>query len=413
MPNVVLFEDEAYADLLPAAYWRSVHEFRVGRKILLDRTAQRLALPVSGVWVRDWIAKVAALRCGAPVNHPAAQGTVLVNGRWLVESSVKFSTSPVVGTVGDDIAYIVCDDALAEKLTPAVMLSAETRTRLLQGVPRQDAGGKMLRYPWDIIGCVAETLTSDFGPADVSIESKIDPKTTILNREQVHIGERTVLHPTAILDADSGPIFISHDVSVGAFSMIQGPAYVGPGSRINPYAHLHGGVAIGPVCRIGGELNGCIIDGYTNKQHEGFLGHAYVGSWVNLGAGCTNSNLKNTYGHVRVSVRGEPIDTGMTFFGAVIADHAKVGIQAAIPTGAVIGFAANIASTRLLPKQIPSFGWLTDDGLSAGDPARLLDVATKVMARRDVDMTDDEIELFLDLGSRIPSLESTGTVPPR
>src|SRR5512145_799640 len=119
---------------------------------------------------------------------------------------------------------------------------------------------------------------------------------------------------------------------------------------------------------------GSVMHGYSNKQHHGFLGHAIVGSWVNLGAGATNSNLKNTYGRVRVPLRGRDVDTGLQFFGAIIADHAKIGINAAIPTRGVVGMVAGVVGTRVLPKFVPSFSWVTDDGVGSGDPVRALDV---------------------------------------
>jgi NDP-sugar pyrophosphorylase family protein len=149
-----------------------------------------------------------------------------------------------------------------------------------------------------------------------------------------------------------------------------------------------------------------VLHGYTNKQHDGFLGHAYVGSWVNIGAGATNSDLKNTCGAIRVPVNGRDVDTGMKLFGAIIGDHAKIGINATIPSGAVIGLAASIASSGTLPKYIPSFSWVIHDDVGVGDPLRLLDAACAAMVRRDVDMTDDEVELFLDLGSRVHLYEA-------
>jgi UDP-N-acetylglucosamine diphosphorylase / glucose-1-phosphate thymidylyltransferase / UDP-N-acetylgalactosamine diphosphorylase / glucosamine-1-phosphate N-acetyltransferase / galactosamine-1-phosphate N-acetyltransferase len=135
------------------------------------------------------------------------------------------------------------------------------------------------------------------------------------------------------------------------------------------------------------------------------LGHAYVGSWVNFGAGCNNSDLKNTYGPIRVPINGTEVDSELTFFGAIIGDHAKVGINASIPTGGVIGMGASIAATTMLPKFVPSFAWVTDKSVAPGDPLRALDVASAVMGRRNIDMTDEEVELFLDLGQRVQQYE--------
>ncbi len=397
MKSLVLFEDEGYAGFLPLTNWRTVFELRVGRFLQIDRIARRLGGPIHGVWTREWIARVAAQRCGVPVNAPVAAGTVLVNGRWFVHDEQKFATKPCVGTVGEEVAYVVCDKALAERLTASDFLSADRRAAALRDVPTKPASGTMLRYPWDITSVLSDLLKEDWHPTEAAIESALDSRVVTVDTDAIHIGARTDIHPTVSIDAAKGPIYISHDVRVGAYAALEGPLYLGPGCTVNPQAWLHGGNAIGPVCKVGGEIHGCVVDGFSNKQHHGFLGHAYVGSWVNIGAGCCNSDLKNTYGTVRAAINGAEVDTGVQFFGAVIGDHAKIGINASIPTGAVMGTAASVSGGRMIPKFVPSFAWMTGDGISSGDPRKLLDTARVAMARRNVDITDAEAELFLGL----------------
>jgi UDP-N-acetylglucosamine diphosphorylase / glucose-1-phosphate thymidylyltransferase / UDP-N-acetylgalactosamine diphosphorylase / glucosamine-1-phosphate N-acetyltransferase / galactosamine-1-phosphate N-acetyltransferase len=397
MKSITLFEDEGYVGLLPLVYWRSVFELRVGRKIVLDRTAQRLGLPVSGVWTRHGIARVAAQRCGAPANQGVEPETILVNGRWLPNGPVDFPRAPCVGLIDTNVVFIVCDEGLARSLSPEDLLDPSRRTAELQSVPKVAAPGTVFHYPWNLVSELGPRLNQTWSDADASNEGRVDPLVIGDNANRLHIGEGTVIHPTAVLDPTGGPIYISHDVRIGAYCVIEGPAYIGPGTAVHPHAWLHGGNAIGPMCKIGGEVDGCIIDGYTNKQHEGFLGHSYVGCWVNIGAGATNSDLKNTYGRVRVPVNGREVDTGLQFFGTIIGDHAKIGINATIPTGAMIGFASVINAAKTAPKYVPSFSWVTDERMGAGDPNRLLDLAAAVLARRNVDMSDDEVELFLEL----------------
>jgi UDP-N-acetylglucosamine diphosphorylase/glucosamine-1-phosphate N-acetyltransferase len=405
MSAIVLFEDYGYVNLLPLAFWRSLFELRIGRRILLDRAAQTLGLPIAGVWTRAWVATVAAQRCCAPANASLGAGTVLVNGRWLADDSTSFPKAPAVGVVDDVVVYVVCDKKLATRLAPNDLLDPARQAAALAGVKRVEAGGRVIHYLWDVVHNLPDVLAEEWNEGHASIDTELDSRVTLQGTENLHIGERCRIHPTAIIDAAVGPVFLSHDVHIGAYSVIEGPIYIGPGSRIYPHAWLHGANAFGPVCKLAGEIDGCLIQGYANKQHEGFLGHSLVGTWVNLGAGSSNSDLKNTYGPVRVPLNGKEVDSGCTFFGAIIGDHAKIGINGTIPTGAVIGFGASAACGRVMPKYIPSFGWVTDDGLVRGDPARLLDVATNVMARRDIDMTDEEIELFLDLGDRVKQFE--------
>lgn len=407
MRSLILFEDEGFSDLLPLTYWRSVFELQVGRKLQLDRIAQRLGLPIGGVWTREWIAQVAAQRCAAPVNHPLAGPSILVNGRWLMDGTVKLPNEPTVGVTSDGgLAYIVCDKALAPALAPRDLLSQERRDVVLRGVVRNPVGGRLLRYPWEVIRDLDSILCADWDTGQAQVESEVRLSCLFGPMERYHIGERVVIHPTAVIDSSSGPIYLGDDVYIGAQAVLEGPLYVGPGSRIHPRAWLHGGNAIGAVCKIGGEVHGCVIHGYSNKQHDGFLGHAYVGNWVNIGAGANNSDLKNTYTSVSAPLRGRETATGMQFFGAIIGDHAKIGINATIPTGAVIGMGVSIAATRVLPKFVPSFAWVNDDRVSPGDPLKALDVAATVMSRRNVEMTDDEVELFLELGQRVKEFEN-------
>jgi len=201
-------------------------------------------------------------------------------------------------------------------------------------------------------------------------------------------------------------VVIGEGATIQPHACVCGPAYVGPASVVFPYSHIHGGTSIGPVCKVGGEVDSCVFQGYSNKAHGGFLGHAYIGSWVNIGAETTNSNLKNTYSTVRVPINGQDIDTGLMFFGCVISDHVKTGIQQAIPTGAVIGFASNVAGSRILPPFIRSFTWLTDRGFEDGDAARLARTAAKAMERRRMSLTAAEARLFEKLPEIVDYFES-------
>lgn len=407
MRPLVLFEDHGLENLLPMVYWRSVFELRIGRKIILDRIAQRLGAPVAGIWTRDWIAPVAAQRCGAPANKRITEPTILINGRWMPDAPAEFPAEPCVGRTEDgQIAFIVCDERLGAEIAARDMLTRPREERAVHGLPVHQAPGRVFSFLWELIADLPGILRAEWNAGDAGIHSDLDPDLRIDQPDHFHVGERTRIHRNAVLDTSNGPIFISDDVSIGPFVVVEGPSYIGPGTRINPHAWLHGATAIGPNCRVGGEVCNSVICGYSNKQHHGFLGHAYVGSWVNIGAGATNSNLKNTYGTVRVPINGKEVDSGQRFFGAIIGDHAKIGINAAVPTGAVLGLAASVASTGPIPKFVPSFGWVRGDSLLSGDHLRALDVAAEVMARRNVEMTDDEVELFLDLGDRARQIES-------
>ena len=164
-----------------------------------------------------------------------------------------------------------------------------------------------------------------------------------------------VIEQHVVLDATAGPIMIESGAHVRSFTRITGPCRIGRGSTI-----VGGdvtGCSIGPVCKIRGEISSSIVLGYSNKGHEGFVGHSYLGRWVNLGAGTTTSNLKNTYGPVALWTPTGIRETGMQFLGTLFGDHVKTGIGTMLTTGTVLGAAANVYGSHMPPKAVAPFAW--------------------------------------------------------
>ncbi len=203
--------------------------------------------------------------------------------------------------------------------------------------------------------------------------------------KDIFIAADAVVHGLTVFDTTDGPIFIDRRAVIRPLTTVVGPSYIGPESVLDRAKVIHS--AIGPRCRIGGEVEACVFQGYANKYHEGFLGHSFVGEWVNLGALTTNSDLKNNYGPVRIKVGREVIDSGMTKLGAMIGDHAKLGIGTLIPTGTVIGSFVNFFGGGMTPRFIPSFKWLGPGIDETYDLEKALETARLVMKRRQVDMT--------------------------
>jgi UDP-N-acetylglucosamine diphosphorylase/glucosamine-1-phosphate N-acetyltransferase len=155
------------------------------------------------------------------------------------------------------------------------------------------------------------------------------------------------------------------------------------------------GTGIGPVCRIGGELEKSIFLGYSNKYHEGFLGHSYVGEWVNLGALTTNSDLKNNYGSIKVMVDGSLIDTGLAKVGAFLGDHVKTGIGTLLNTGISIGFSSNLFGGGMInQRQIPAFFWGSTETEEEYKLDKAIQTAQAVMKRRKTELSQEEADLF-------------------
>lgn len=223
-----------------------------------------------------------------------------------------------------------------------------------------------------------------------------EPGVTILNPYNVWLGEDVDLKPGVIIDASDGPVVIDEEAVVMHNSVIIGPCYIGKRSVIKINAKIYQSCSIGPVCKIGGEVEGSIIQAYTNKQHDGFLGHAYLGEWVNIGADTNNSDLKNTYKNVAVYnyATKSKIDSGTQFMGCLIGDHVKLGINSTINTGAVIGTASNLWGRNLITDFSPEFSWGEAGALSRYRYDDFIQTAETVKARRKLKLGSAETALY-------------------
>jgi UDP-N-acetylglucosamine diphosphorylase/glucosamine-1-phosphate N-acetyltransferase len=183
-----------------------------------------------------------------------------------------------------------------------------------------------------------------------------------------------------VLDVRKGAIILEHGVIVRSGTRIEGPCWIREASIVAGGQLRH--VSAGPHCRLHGELSTSVFSGYANKSHDGFVGHSVVGAWANLGAGTITSNLKNTYGLVRLEPAGQPVETGRMMLGAMIGDHAKTAIGTLLPTGAIVGAGANLFGAVRAAKYTAAFAW--GDTGEFLDAERFIAVAQRVMPRRDV-----------------------------
>jgi UDP-N-acetylglucosamine diphosphorylase/glucosamine-1-phosphate N-acetyltransferase len=217
----------------------------------------------------------------------------------------------------------------------------------------------------------------------------------LLGRSDIYIGEGARVSPGVVLDAEEGPIYIGKQARVFPQATIIGPVSVGEKSWIKVGAQIYEHTSIGPLSKVGGEVEGTIIHGYSNKQHGGFLGHAYVGAWVNLGADTNNSDLKNNYGNVRVTMGDKQIDTGMQFVGLTMGDHSKSAINSMFNTGTVVGASSNIFGSGFPPKYVPSFSWgAAGETFTTFSVDKAIEVAKRVMSRRGITLGAVEDGLF-------------------
>jgi UDP-N-acetylglucosamine diphosphorylase/glucosamine-1-phosphate N-acetyltransferase len=254
------------------------------------------------------------------------------------------------------------------------------------GFSKVEIPGRILSNIWDLVTGNGEQVCSDVPVLFPESRFTLPEGVHVSGGERVSLGEGVYLEAGVQLDATDGPIRLSDGARVSAFTRLAGPAFVGADT------HVLGGslenVTIGPGCRVRGEVSNTVLLGYVNKAHEGYLGHGYVGRWVNLGALTTNSDLKNTYGNVRVHTANGPVDTGLIKVGCFLGDYVKTGIGTLLPTGCVIGAGSSLFGGGMAPPHLPPFSWGSGDSLEEYEIERFLETAALVMSRREMTLEE-------------------------
>lgn len=400
--RICIFEDEFYRRLLPLVYTRPVYDLRCGIVTLGEKIRRQYAGAQAALHARKYLAD--SLRReneGFSVNVVDDEGCLFVNGRILATPEL----STLIPLSGTDAVYVNGETVIAARINAG--------TRKLFGDIFPDALElshfpamqklkielKEIRYPWDLIGNNGAEIVADTVLLSSTVESRIKgivyDGAHIVNRDNIFIGEGSKIKPGVVLDAENGPIYIGNNVTVFPNAVIEGPAFVGDRTLIKVGAKIYENTSIGEVCKVGGEVEASIIHSYSNKQHDGFLGHAYLGKWVNLGADTNNSDLKNNYGTVKVFIDGKAVDSGSMFMGLVMGDHSKSSINSMFNTGTVVGVSSNVFGSGFPPKFIPSFAWGGSDDLMTYDPQRALEVAARVMARRKIELSGAERAMLM------------------
>lgn len=418
---LIVFEDAGWQRLLPLVYVRAAFQLICGAGSLLDKITRRAdaRAPLAheslrvACWCRPDLRELVAEQVGLPVNPPAEPGALLLNGRglWHALPTNEDADGAWVGTAGADadLACIGVDPELAARLAPEVLLDEARCRAALAGLPRRDVSAcvTLFRWPWEIVLRNARQIEADwerFVRGAHEIQGVVAAGSYLLNPSDIHIGRGSRIKPCVVIDAEEGPVWIGENVTILPHVYVQGPAVIGDGTLLQPGAVVHEGTTIGPRCKVGGEVEASIIQGFSNKQHDGFLGHSYVGCWVNIAADCINSDLKNTYGLVKVPINGREVDTGEMFVGMLVGDYSKAGINVSFPTGAVIGFCSSVFAPQS-PKFVPSFAWIEGDTTERYDEQRGLAIARKVMARRKRQMTAAEERVFLAVRRKALAIE--------
>jgi UDP-N-acetylglucosamine diphosphorylase/glucosamine-1-phosphate N-acetyltransferase len=378
-PNLFLFDDERARSFAPFSQTRPIGELLFGAFLLRERS--------EGFW---------EVNCAGHISHDSLRGFHEEGAPTVVEA----------GEVGMD-GYRILQSSRAALHGPSPTLPTEATTlrvggrvvgwilppgaslpgpqelldpQALKGSDSLEVDGRVLSTPWELMAQNGDQLKEDIPRFFPGYAAQEIPGCHILGPGLLSLGTDVEVEPGSVFDVRTGPIRLSKGVLVKAHTRLQGPAFVGPGSTL--LGGSFSNISVGPVCKVRGEVESSLILGYSNKAHDGFLGHSYLGRWVNLGALTTNSDLKNNYGPVRVGSPHGPKDTGLLKMGCFLGDHVRTGIGTLLNTGTVVGAGSNLFGGEMPPSYVPPFSWGRGAALTGFQLEKFLEVASKAMERR-------------------------------
>ncbi len=403
--HICLFEDQGAARFSPLVYFRPVYNLRCGIFSLKEKVLHHFPRSGYTLQCRDFLAGYMRHRNpGVLVNEIPGNRCLFINGRVVMDRTLLAGLS----TSGNgDVAFISGDSVVAAWVSgPVLKKLKQGMGRLLtiddfSGIPHEVVGADLVSYPWDLVHRNADQLIADYAnlvgkkKSPTSVASLKRRGVQVLGGDEVHVSVDVSIKPGTVLDAENGPIHIGRGAQILAHANIMGPVSIGDRSWVKVGAQIYPNTTVGPVCKIGGEVEGSIFHGYSNKQHHGFIGHSYIGAWVNLGAGTTNSDLKSNYGLVRVQTADGIVDTGQQFIGLMMGDHSKTAINSMFNTGTIVGIASNIFGFGFPPKYVPSFSWgAAGETFTTFSIDQAIEMARRVMSRRSIPLLDVEEQLF-------------------
>ena len=382
MRNIILFDPaKARQELLPLTFTRPVAMIRFGITTIMEK------------WQR------------------AIEGTCSFDTQDYL--SIKYPL--VLSPDGDDlhIAANICPD---EKLIDAILSLDPEASLLLNNETiayRGNGEGDSVTYTgsplalnhiWDLFMLNDEALRRDFSSLTAGRESQpLSDSCRLIGDPANLFIEKGASVEGAIINVAKGPVYIGQDAEIMEGASPRGPIIIGEASTVNMGTRIYGPTTIGAHCKVGGELNNVVMHDYSNKAHDGFLGNAVIGEWCNLGAGCTASNLKNTYGSIKLwSISEERfVRTGLQFCGLIMGDHSKAGINTMFNTATVVGVGVNFYGPGFPRTYLTSFTQGSTAGMHDMDMDAFFDTASKVMARRNIPLTEIDREILITLRQQL------------
>ena len=382
--TLYLYDDARARMFEPFALTRPVSELCAGAIVTRRRWATVCGEPVAGTLAAPHLRDFSELDAPPAVTKIIPPRARIANSRFI----------PVLAAGPAEDVW-VCQGRVAavrirRSLDPEALGGGGEllETLVPPDARRAEIAGRWVDDVWDYIRDLPAQLIDDIPrlATGLSLDGSAASQATCLGEHPLFVERGAVIEPHTVFDLRNGPALVRSRATVQAFTRVVGPCFIGEASSVT--ADRIASASIGDHSKVHGELVVSIVLGYSNKSHDGFVGHSYLGRWVNLGAGTITSNLKNTYGPVQLWTPSGLRDTGLTFLGAFIGDYARTGIGCRLTTGTVFGAGANFFGVAA-PKTVPPFAWGDGSPFATFALPKLLEVAERQMARREVPLTDD------------------------
>lgn len=389
MSGLYLYDDERAGQFQPFVLTRPVSELMAGAEVIRRRWERVADEQAAGFIAPRRLANFD--EPGAP--HAMAgddvipAGSLIANSRFVPSLRVNLRGA---APVEEFSTYHCGDEICAVRTTKDVSVASLMDGSLHLSTLSHEAkscttNGRWLNEVWDLVGQLVDQLIDDIPLLASTLSAGVAEHATVIGKFAVYSEDGANIEPFVVLDASAGPILIRRGATISSFSRLVGPCYIGENATV--VGDQVRACSIGEMCKVRGEISNSVMLGHSNKGHTGFVGHSYIGRWVNLGAGTTTSNLKNTYGTVQMWTPTGMRDTGAQFLGTMFGDHVKTGIGTMFTTGSVLGAGANVYGGRIRSKRVPPFAWGEDEPFDRFEIDKFIEVAQRMMARRHVELS--------------------------
>ena len=348
--NKIIFSEEFCQpeNLHPFTLTRQIQDIRVGILTIREKWEKMLGIPSFDKKEDDY----KDLQRSINIDEAAGDGVCfIIHGNVLPTSKLvkavkRLKDGECIATAnGNSIVFRVTQNEIIDKYKIKVGNAVTIKEEI-----------KTIQYPWDIFQLNDWAIRKDFELLTSKRKSQpISKSNKIIKRSRVFI-EKGAKAEHCIINASTGPVYIGRDAEIMEGCIIRGPFAMGEGACLKLGTKVYGATTLGPRCVVGGEIKNSVLFGYSNKAHDGYLGDSVIGEWCNLGAGTTNSNLKNNASDVKVWTPDGELNAG-TKCGVLLGDYSRAAINTSFNTGTVIGVSCNVFGSGLTPKYIPNFSW--------------------------------------------------------